>query len=129
MPQLEAGALLRAGLLEGVSIVVAATARAPVAEAVEESCAGLGAAVRPWRVDAEDWQAEGEAAGARAAPATAGDADLLVVDADSVFAAAGAGRDGLRLCLEVSWGVTRAGAGRAFLQGEFGSEAGTQARG
>ena len=116
MPQLEAGALLRAGLLEGVSIVVAATARAPVAEAVEESCAGLGAAVQPWRVGAEDWQEEGEAAGARAAPATAG-------DAASVFAAAGAGRDGLRLCLEVSWGVTKAVAERAFLPGESGSEA------
>ena len=123
MPQLEAGALLRAGLLEGVSIVVAATARAPVAEAVEEGCAGLGAAVRPWRVDAEDWQEEGEAAGARAAPATAGDADLLAVDAASVFAAAGAGGDGLRLCLEVSWGVTKAVAERAFLPGESGSEA------
>src|SRR2546430_14022736 len=122
MPQLEAGALLRAGLLEGVSIVVAATARAPVAEAVEESCAGLGAAVRPWRVDAEDWQEEGEAAGARAAPATAGDADLLAVDAASVFAPAGAGGDGPRLCLEVSWGGTKAGAGRAVLAGEAGSE-------
>ena len=115
MPQLEAGALLRAGLLEGVSIVVAATARAPVAEAVEEGCAGLGAAVRPWRVDAEDWQEEGEAAGARAAPATAGDADLLAVDAASVFAIAGAGREGLRLSLEVAWGVTKAVAERAFL--------------
>src|SRR2546429_18404 len=123
MPQLEAGALLRAGLMEGVSIVVAATARAPVAEAVEAGCAGLGAAVRPWRVDAEDWQEEGEAAGARAAPAAAADADLLAVDAASVFAAAGAGRDALRLCLEVSWGVTKAVAERAFLPGESGSEA------
>ena len=123
MPQLEAGALLRAGLLEGVSIVVAATARAPVAEAIEESCAGLGAAVRPWRVDAQDWQEEGEAAGARAAPATAGDTDLLAVDAASVFAAAGASGDGLRLCLEVGWGVTKAVAERTFLPGESRSEA------
>ena len=132
MPQREAGALLRAGLLEGVSVVIAATARAPVADAVEECCAGLGAMVAPWRVGAEDWQEEAEAAGtrtapeaagARAAPAAAADADLLAVDAASVFAAAGAGRDALRLCLEVSWGVTKAVAERAFLPGESGSEA------
>src|SRR2546421_132840 len=72
---------------------------------------------------AEDWQEEAEAAGARAAPAAAADADLLAVDAASVFAAAGAGRDALRLCLEVSWGATKAVAERAFLPGESGSEA------
>jgi len=123
MPQPEAGALLRAGLLEGVSVVVAATAPAPVADAVQECCAGLGAAVAAWRVGAEDWQEGSEAPGARTAPAAAGEADLLAVDAASVFAAAGAGRDALRLCLEVSWGVTKAVAERAFLPGESGSEA------
>src|SRR2546430_14157649 len=111
MPQLEAGALLRAGLLEGVSIVVAATARAPVAEAVEEGCAGLGAAVRPWRVDAEDWQEEGEEARARAAPAKAGHADLLAVDAARGFGGARAGGDWPGLRLAARWGARQAGTG------------------
>src|SRR6476620_3257036 len=101
MPQPEAGALLRAGLLEGGAVVVAATAPAPVADAVEECCAGRGATVAPWRVGAEDWEegseaagagTEGEARGGRMAPAAAGEADLLAVDAASVFVAAGAGR-------------------------------------
>src|SRR5256885_1080685 len=45
---LEAGALLRAGRLEGASIVVAATRDAAIGAAVAQACAALGASVAPW---------------------------------------------------------------------------------
>ena len=115
VPPLEVGALLRAELLEGTSIVVAATRGAPTGAAVAEACAALGASVAPWAVEAKEWQEEGEGAAGGAAPDAAGDADLLAMDAASVFAVAGAGREGLRLSLEVAWGVTKAVAERAFL--------------
>ena len=115
VPPLEAGALLRAGVLEGASIVVAAAPGAPTGSAIAAACTALGASVAPWAVEAKQWQDEDEGAAGAAAPDPAGDADLLAVDAASVFAAAGAGREGLRLSLEVAWGITKTVAERAFL--------------
>ena len=123
MRPLEAGALLRAGVLEGASIVVAAMRGAPTGRAVAEACAALGAAVAPWAVEAKEWRDDGEMAAGGAALDAAGVADLLAVDAASLFASAGAGREGLRLCLEVAWGVTKTVAERAFLPATGGEEA------
>jgi NAD(P)-dependent dehydrogenase (short-subunit alcohol dehydrogenase family) len=47
-----------------------------------------------------------------------GQIHMLVVDGAGVFAAAGAGRDGLRMCLEATWNVTRALANAAFIPAE-----------
>src|SRR2546423_14540026 len=68
VPPLEAGALLRAGLLESASIVVAATRGAPTGAAVAEACAALGASVAPWAVEAKEWQGGGGGAAGGAAP-------------------------------------------------------------
>src|SRR5437762_14286593 len=97
VPPLEVGALLRAELLEGTSIVVAATRGAPTGAAVAEACAALGASVAPWAVEAKEWRGEGGGAAGGAAPGSAGDAGLPAMGAGSVFGVGGAGRQGRRL--------------------------------
>src|SRR4029077_11023856 len=44
----------------------------------------------------------------------------LVVDGAGIFAAAGAGRVGLRVCVEAAWCVTRALVNAAFIPGGEG---------
>lgn len=44
----------------------------------------------------------------------------LVVDGRGVFASSGAGRDGLRVCLEAAWNVTRAVANAALIPSQQG---------
>jgi NAD(P)-dependent dehydrogenase (short-subunit alcohol dehydrogenase family) len=110
---IDASKLLRPGLLEGVSVLVAGASSAPLdgagslAQAVGSACAGLGARVSAWRPDE--------------LPAT--DTDMLVLDCASLFAHAGergeADRDRARQalsgCLDGAWEATRAVANAAFI--------------
>ena len=130
MSTIDASELLRPGVLQGVSIVVAGSDElaasdrvTSVGAAVSAACEGLGALVSqcPLGSDAspEHEQTRVEAVLERALAATGG-VDLLAVDAASLFASALSGQPGdaraaLRGCLDASWSVTRALAERAFL--------------
>jgi NAD(P)-dependent dehydrogenase (short-subunit alcohol dehydrogenase family) len=108
-----AAQLLRRGLLDEISVLVAGTSQ-PVARlggAVEEACTELGARVHMCAPDGAD-----EAAVDRmvnAAVAETGTLDLLVVDGEALFA-----RGGLHGCLDAAWNVTRAVVNVAFLPAE-----------
>lgn len=134
-----ASALLRPGLLAGASIVVAGApavgpAGAALGAAVAAACAGLGARVFELELGGAATSAQQGSAvdGAveRVLGESGGAVQMLVVDAASVFAAAGvtatAGqqadveRSALRACLQDSWNTTRALAARAFLTGGRG---------
>jgi citronellol/citronellal dehydrogenase len=134
--------LLRPGLLDGVSIVLAG----PPAPAAEEgsspgaliaaTCADLGARVLTCALG--EGEGSGEQPGEGVADdaidvtvdralADAGSVELLAVDGAALFAHAAtagggpdAGRRALRVCLDASWNVTRAVANRAFLAGGRG---------
>jgi NAD(P)-dependent dehydrogenase (short-subunit alcohol dehydrogenase family) len=137
MASIEASELLRPGLLQGVSVLIAG--RSPPASpgaAVHDACAGLGARVRV--VGAIDDPSPGDEDAAMAelvqgAVAELGGVAMLVVDAAGVFAARAAdaaayaaeseedrARAALRRCLEAAWGVTRAVVNVAFLPREEG---------
>lgn len=118
----DARGLLRPGLLEGVTLAVAASREAPLAAAVGEAAAGLGAAVAHVRIsaggEAEIEEQEAEAALA-AALESLGSLDGLIVDAGSLFAGAG-GQDTLIACLASVWNAARVTAGLVFLPEEAG---------
>jgi NAD(P)-dependent dehydrogenase (short-subunit alcohol dehydrogenase family) len=115
--------LLRPGLLEGVSVLLAlaapvASPEGTVGAAVSEACAALGAKVSTCVPDAAD-EAALDVAIAAAARA-AGQIDLLAVDGAGLFANAlarggGDGHVALRTCMDATWNVTRATANHAFL--------------
>ncbi len=125
-------ALLRPGLLQGVSLLVAgppapaatlasaampapAAASAPAAplgRAVAEAFAELGARVSSCLPDGEDEAAIDHAV------AKAGEVDMLVVDGAGLFGD-GAG-PALRACLDAAWNVTRAVVNLAFLPASRG---------
>ncbi len=128
MSTIEVSQLLRPGLLEGLSILLAgAPARTDRGEAlgaaVRAACAELGASVSECQLSCAGSLAVEEAAMVEAvdcALADAGVVDLLVVDGASLFTCAAGeapehGRAALRRCLDGSWNVTRAVADRAFL--------------
>lgn len=139
---LEASELLRQGLLEGVSMLVAgATVESDeqdgsLAAAVTSACAGLGANVSRCspisdRSHPGDGPASADAVADDAVNAVLADAgrlDLLVVDGAGLFACAGAretdtqegARVALRACLGAGWNVTRAVVNFAFLAGRHG---------
>jgi citronellol/citronellal dehydrogenase len=145
MSTIDASKLLRPGLLDGVSIVLAG---APVAgeagespgAAIRTACTELGARVSDCPLAPNPSPELEEAALEDAVDrvlADAGSVQLLVVDGPSLFAAGAApipapagGRSGpggpegaraaLRACLDASWNVTRAVANRAFLPGDRG---------
>jgi len=127
-----ASELLRPGLLEGVSVFLAAaapaTARPPaagedLAAAVESACVELGARVWPWRAIVEAPEAEPSSSELAADEAIAGalaaaeSIEVAVVDAASLFARAwgeeardrrrGA-RAALMVSMEATWNITRA---------------------
>jgi citronellol/citronellal dehydrogenase len=134
--------LLRRGLLEGVSVVVAGAPESSrgqegtLGQAVTLACAELGARVsgcsplcdppNPAADPAADEAAADDAV--RAALGDAGALDLLVVDAAGLFAGAtaqaslepGRARVALRTCLDAGWNVTRAVFNLAFLPAERG---------
>jgi NAD(P)-dependent dehydrogenase (short-subunit alcohol dehydrogenase family) len=117
MSTIQAPELLRPGLLEGVSILLAGC---PSAGPVQMACVQLGASVSECRLDAES--SEGEAApvesvdGAVAkALARTGAIDMLVLDGSALFA-----QGGLHACLDAAWDVTRATVNTAFLPARRG---------
>jgi NAD(P)-dependent dehydrogenase (short-subunit alcohol dehydrogenase family) len=145
MSTIHASELLRPGLLDGVSILLASApavdglAQASLGEAARGACLGLGARVYGCELslDAAADREEGGSAiervareAAELALGDAGSVDLLAVDCASVFAhvagdrggASGNARDALGVCLEAAWNVTRAVASRAFLPGGADAE-------
>jgi NAD(P)-dependent dehydrogenase (short-subunit alcohol dehydrogenase family) len=109
---IDASKLLRPGVLEGVSVLIAqapdGAGEGALVRAIGSACAGLGARTSTWQ------------------PGDAPDActDLLVIDAGGAFAqehACGAtdeqdaSRAVLRACLDGAWDVTRAVANAAFI--------------
>jgi len=136
----EATGLLRPGLLEGVSLLLAGApppdgSRPPagasisadsLGRAVGEACTELGARVQMCAPDVAD-----EAIVDRAvldAVAEASGLDLLVVDGAGLFmhgrANGGSAHAALRTCLDATWNVTRAVVNHAFLPAEPSSPTG-----
>ncbi len=113
--------LLRPGLLEGVSVLLA-VAQGPPPEgvleaAVAEACGALGANVSTCRPETAE-----EAALDAAVAALVGQTeriDLLAVDGAGLFAHAlaqgGDGHAALRACMDAAWNATRAVVNGAFL--------------
>lgn len=109
--------LLRPGLLEGTSVLIASTAGpvAPLGIAVGEACAELAANVHMCAPDVAD-----EAVVDRivtAAVAELGSLEMLVVDGAGLFA-----QGGLCSCLDATWNVTRAVVNHAFLASDQPTE-------
>ncbi len=131
--------LLRPGLLEGVSLLLAGVsgdagaACGGLGAAVSAACLGLGARVFECPLDVDRSLDLDEARIEQAIDrllADAGGFQLLVFDGASLFARAGGdgpggggtagggtagGRTALQACLDASWNVTRVLANRAFL--------------
>jgi NAD(P)-dependent dehydrogenase (short-subunit alcohol dehydrogenase family) len=116
-----ASKLLRPGLLEGVSVLLALPPGPPsegaLAAAAAEACAALGARVSSCRPDAAE-----EAALDAAVAAVVGETgriDLLAVAGGDLFAHAlaqgGDGHAALRACVDAAWNATRAVVNGAFL--------------
>jgi citronellol/citronellal dehydrogenase len=118
----EPSALLRPGLLDGISIVLARAGEREgrelgFAETVLTVCAGLGARVAvcaPVAVgEAEEREAAADAA-VEAALGELGSASLLIVDGAGLFELADAA-GALAETLQGTWDVTRSVANRAFI--------------
>ncbi len=127
MASIDASQLLRDGLLEGVGVLVAGASSSPhpdgsLAGAVEPAVRQLAARVACCGLLGEDSRCAEEEAIERDVERVLGDLgaiDLLAVDGAGLFAAAGAHeRDGLVVCLEASWIITRAVVNRALLAEE-----------
>jgi NAD(P)-dependent dehydrogenase (short-subunit alcohol dehydrogenase family) len=103
----EPAALLRPGLLDGVTLLLAG-AGGSRGTAIETTLGELGARVSPWPM------AGGSDAPVAAAAPGAGDVDLLVVDAATVFAANQ--EDALRVSLDLSWEATQEVVTAAFIE-------------
>jgi NAD(P)-dependent dehydrogenase (short-subunit alcohol dehydrogenase family) len=105
-----AATLLRPGLLQGASLLIAGPPT-PLGAAVERAFSELGACVSTCLPDSEDEAAIDTAVAA--ALADAGSIDMLIVDGAGLF------DDGaptaLRACLDAAWNVTRAVVNIAFL--------------
>jgi NAD(P)-dependent dehydrogenase (short-subunit alcohol dehydrogenase family) len=117
---------LRPGLLEGVSVLLAASPGEPsgraLGAAARAACAALGAKVSTCRPLSDRSEAVEEAAlDAAVADVVreAGRIDLLAVDGAGLFAHAlarsGDGHAALRACVDAAWNVTRAVVNHAFL--------------
>jgi NAD(P)-dependent dehydrogenase (short-subunit alcohol dehydrogenase family) len=134
MSAIAASELLRPGLLEGVSMMLASASReaeGSLAGAVRGACAELGARVCECPLGSGESldleEADMDAYVGRML-GEAGHIDLLVLDAAGLFAAgdeasdggSGAARAALGGCLDASWSLTRALVNRAFLPGARG---------
>ncbi|HEV3072098.1 MAG TPA: SDR family oxidoreductase [Solirubrobacteraceae bacterium] len=107
---MKATELLRPGLLQGASLLLAAPP-APLGAAVERAFCELGARVSTCLPDGEDEAAIDTAVAA--ALADAGSIDMLVVDGGGLFNHDAS--TALRACLDSAWNVTRAVVNIAFL--------------
>jgi NAD(P)-dependent dehydrogenase (short-subunit alcohol dehydrogenase family) len=130
MSAIDASQLLRPGVLEGISMVLAGpdegasfVRAGSVGDALGAACRSLGA--RVWECplvpdaspELEQARVEQTVGGLLE---TAGNVDLVAVDGASLFGLTLSGepdspRAALRRCLDASWNVTRAIAQRAFL--------------
>ncbi len=107
---MNAAELLRPGLLQGTSLLLAGPPT-PLGAAVEQAFSDLGARVHTCLPDGEDEAAiDAQVASALAA---AGAIDMLVVDGASLFD--NGAPTALRACLDSAWNVTRAVVNTAFL--------------
>lgn len=108
--------LLRPGLLEGVSLLLAgaAASAASFGGVVGEACTELGARVQTCAPDAIDELSIDQTVGAIVVET--GSPSVLVVDGAALFA-----QGGLRTCLDATWNVTRAVVNQAFLLRESSS--------
>jgi len=119
--------MLRADLLEGVTIALGGAGSAAIghaegsfAHAVSAGCGALGARVLDVSLAGDDGVALEEAAVEEVVErlvSEAGSVELLVVDGAGLFAA-GYGRAALVGSLEASWNVTRSLVNRAFMASE-----------
>jgi NAD(P)-dependent dehydrogenase (short-subunit alcohol dehydrogenase family) len=137
MPTIDASELLRPGLLEGVSVVLAgasggvldgATCQS-LAGDVGSACAGLGARVLELPLDDDRLDGGGESelgeAVERLLDDASGTLEVLVIDGAWLFAHAlestgsrkgsESARAALRTCLDASWSATHALVNHAFL--------------
>jgi len=105
--------LLRPGLLEGSSVLIAGTMEpaASLGSAVDEACTELGADVYMCAPVVADEAIVDQMV--IDAVTELGSLDLLVVDGEGLFA-----QGGLRTCLDATWNVTRAVVNLAFLEAE-----------
>jgi NAD(P)-dependent dehydrogenase (short-subunit alcohol dehydrogenase family) len=132
MATIDASQLLRPGLLEGVSIVLARVSPAgdddeSPARTVGAACSGLGARVLelPIKMDRAGVDEPGLDEAVGRLIGEAGSLEMLVVDGAGLFAWAlrrsaveggpASARVALRACLDSSWSVTHAVVNRAFL--------------
>jgi NAD(P)-dependent dehydrogenase (short-subunit alcohol dehydrogenase family) len=123
MSAAEANGLLRPGLLEDVSLLLAGATAMPAERALgpaaARACAALGARVRTCEPDASE-EASLDVA-VRAAMREMGGIDVLAVDAAALFAHGlaldGSGHAALRAGLDATWNATRAVVNHAFLAG------------
>jgi NAD(P)-dependent dehydrogenase (short-subunit alcohol dehydrogenase family) len=135
MSPVAASGLLRPGLLEDVSLLVAGAippAEPVLGSAVAESCAALGAQARRCEPDAAE-EAPLDAA-VVAAVREMGGIDVLAVDGAALFARGlargGDGHAALRACMDATWNATRAVVTHAFLAGaELGEASSVRASG
>jgi NAD(P)-dependent dehydrogenase (short-subunit alcohol dehydrogenase family) len=116
MPGVDGLELLRPGLLDGVSIVLAGAGererQGARCAAVDATCTRLGAQVA--YCDPPSEEAALEHAVGRALTEI-GELDVLVVDAAGMFAACADRDSALSGCLEASWAITHELVNRAFL--------------
>jgi len=143
MSTVHASQLLRPGLLQGVSVVLARAptdasgegAGASLAADVADVCAGLGArvldlALEDDRLDAGGAEPDMGEVVERLLTGSAGELEVLVVDGAGLFARAlasagshgqaGSARGALRACLDASWSATHALVNRILLPGGRG---------
>jgi NAD(P)-dependent dehydrogenase (short-subunit alcohol dehydrogenase family) len=120
MGRIDSTGLLRQGLLETCSVLVAcpSTPAEGLGGAVAEGCAALGARVSGCEPDAVAEQPVDDAVAA--ALAEVGEIDALIVDGADLFASAPSAQLALRACLDATWNVTRAVMKLAFLPAERG---------
>jgi NAD(P)-dependent dehydrogenase (short-subunit alcohol dehydrogenase family) len=120
-----AAEVLRPGLLEGVSLLVAGAAEpaASFGDAVREACTEMGGRVQMCVPDVADEAVVDEMV--TAIVVESGSLDLLVVDGAGLFthetADSADARAALRTCLDVTRNVTRAVVNHAFLPAERSS--------
>jgi NAD(P)-dependent dehydrogenase (short-subunit alcohol dehydrogenase family) len=106
----DSAALLRAGLLDGLAVLIASAddergSHPTFGAIVGDSCSALGA--RVYELDAR--VADGDLA-------VPSGVDVLIVDAASLYDAASASRAGLRACLDGAWETSQAVANAAFIE-------------
>jgi hypothetical protein len=111
MPSLtDVSKLLRAGLLEGVSVMRAGE-RGPFGDEVARACTQLGASVSEWIPDAPP-----------SGP------DTLCYDGAGTFERAAGEREALDACVELAWDATREIVAAPLLEQQGGGDGGSSAR-